>query len=406
MEDQEDPTFVTFETAKSKVQDKARKSILVSFVVGAVLATVLGAVVRGETGIWTAHGNGENIAHIEDNGRELSIADRHPNVGWDCEDGGYHGRTLKLAYEESFHSLFPFYERYYEASSVVLSTDKKTAYAVMDSSWSLYKFGVDLKRRSDDNIRYGDPEREAGIESGYEAIFKSHGLFYIVRESVLHDETQTYHAVIEEVRLNARGDTSTTEQFQLLRKCSTEFEFESGSKGFEGVWAIHDYDKEFYLLALCEGNRCSEKNRMNPGNGRIVILKLNETETDCKWQTYGQLDLPKSAYFNDYSAMSIRDDGYVAITSQEDSQLWIGRMFGKDPHSNLWNVSELAFDEVGELFSFPKNENCETIYCNIEGIHWLDSGTLLAVSDKTHGEGKEDYRCHAKDQSVHVFVLP
>jgi len=225
-----------------------------------------------------------------------------------------------------------------------------------------------------------------------------------VRESVLHDELQSYHAIIEELTLHKHKEVN--EQFRIVRKCRTEFEFEGDSKGFEGVWAVQDHAQDLYLLALCEGNRCRQKEHMNRGNGRIVVMKLNEMDTSCQWDTVKIINVPRDAYFADYSAMAVRDDGYVAITSQEDSLVWVGRLFGKNPTTGYWNISEIAFDEAGEMFSFPKNENCETIYCNIEGIHWLDDGTLMAVSDKTHGEGDEDFRCHSKDQSVHVFSLP
>jgi hypothetical protein len=61
---------------------------------------------------------------------------------------------------------------------------------------------------------------------------------------------------------------------------------------------------------------------------------------------------------------------------------------------------------IGKVFDFPKNDNCETIYCNIEGVHWLNDDMIMAVSDKMKGRGKQDFICHDKDQSVHVFVLP
>lgn len=235
-------------------------------------------------------------------------------------------------------------------------------------------------------------------------VLSSQDIFYLVRESVFHEELSTYHAVIEEIYVHRHREVN--DQFSIKRQCRTQFEFEGDSKGFEGVWAIHDHEKDFYLLALCEGNRCREKDNMSRGNGRIVVMKLNETDTTCQWDTVRQLQLPREVYFSDYSAMAIREDGFVAITSQEDSLLWVGRLLGKNPTTGMWNISEITFDETGEMFAFPKNENCETVYCNIEGIHWLDDGTLMAVSDKTHGEGQEDYRCFAKDQSVHVFALP
>jgi hypothetical protein len=66
---------------------------------------------------------------------------------------------------------------------------------------------------------------------------------------------------------------------------------------------------------------------------------------------------------------------------------------------------EFVSDE-GTVYDFPKDNECETIYCNIEGIHWMNEYTLLAVSDKMKGRGKQDFRCFDKDQTAHVFVFP
>jgi hypothetical protein len=67
----------------------------------------------------------------------------------------------------------------------------------------------------------------------------------------------------------------------------------------------------------------------------------------------------------------------------------------------------MEFDPtVGNMYDFPKNDLCETIYCNIEGVHWISDDLVMAVSDKMKGKGKQDFRCFDKDQSVHVFILP
>ena len=36
----------------------------------------------------------------------------------------------------------------------------------------------------------------------------------------------------------------------------------------------------------------------------------------------------------------------------------------------------------------------------------LGEEMLVAVSDKMKGKGRQPFRCLAKDQSIHVFVLP
>ena len=67
----------------------------------------------------------------------------------------------------------------------------------------------------------------------------------------------------------------------------------------------------------------------------------------------------------------------------------------------------LSFDQsAGKVLQFPKSEDCHTVYCNIEGIHWINEEMLLGVSDEMKGRGKQDYRCFEKDQAIHAFVLP
>jgi hypothetical protein len=58
----------------------------------------------------------------------------------DCQDGEYSKRTLKLAYELPFASLFrdTKKQRKYEASSVTVVGED--VYAVCDSSWAISKF--------------------------------------------------------------------------------------------------------------------------------------------------------------------------------------------------------------------------------------------------------------------------
>jgi len=294
--------------------------------------------------------------HKDDDGDDVST-----NLRRDCEDGDYSKRTLKLAYERPMAALFESYENKYETSSVIIVDEM--AYAICDSSWSIYKFGLDLQPLGESNVRFGDPDREDTEESDYEALSYFEGTFYVVRESVKHD-TKSYHAIIEEIELdpNAKKDG---DMYKVGRQCSSEFEFEGDSKGFEGVWAVRDLENELVLLGLCEGNHCSEKYKNDRGNGRLIMMKQStgDSDDDCIWETVRTINIPPSANFADYSAMAVKDDGYVAITSQEDSQVWIGRLLGKQPDSDLWDVDNLTFDQVGEVFDFPKDNDCATIYC-------------------------------------------
>ena len=147
-----------------------------------------------------------------------------------CDDGKYSKRTLKRAYELPFASMFADTkgEKKYEASDVILVDGN--AYAVCDNSWAISKFGAALVPFEAGNKLIGQPHgREGqGEDSGYEAIFQDHGIFYVLRESVLHSkedakgssvEAGTYHAIIEELIM---GD----DDYQVQETCSCQFEFE------------------------------------------------------------------------------------------------------------------------------------------------------------------------------------
>jgi hypothetical protein len=321
-----------------------------------------------------------------------------------CDDGQYPKRALKLAYELTFPALFPDTKGMtkFEASSVIFLED--SVYSVCDSSWSIFKFDAQLQPFLPTNVLIGDPQREPE-DSGYEALFHANGTLYLVRESVEHDEGE-YHAIIEEIDVVESDD-----DYKVTNVCSTEFEFEGSSKGFEGAVPVLDLNGQLVVLGLCEGNHCSEshKKKIDRGNGRVVAMRkeiLSDGTTTCQWSTIRQFKVPSSAAFLDYSAISVDSSGRVAISSQEDSMLWVGQLLGQNDEG-LWDVDVMEFDPaVGDVYMFPKNDNCETVYCNIEGVSWLDAHTIIAVSDKMKGNGRQDFRCFSKDQSVHVFKLP
>lgn len=44
------------------------------------------------------------------------------------------------------------------------------------------------------------------------------------------------------------------------------------------------------------------------------------------------------------------------------------------------------------------------IYCNVEGIQWLDDVRIVIASDKAKKD--QPFRCVEKEQRVHIFALP
>jgi hypothetical protein len=330
------------------------------------------------------------------------------NHNYDCEkDDKYSKETLKRAYELPYAALFKDHrgQKKYEASDVTIVGDE--VYSVCDNSWAISRFSKSLLPFNDENVQVGDPNRVPDEDSGYEAIFHHEGLFYVVRESVYHGDHEEgektaepgdYHAIIEELQLSENDYT-------VVNECQCEFEFEGESKGFEGAVGFPDENDKLYILGLCEGNHCSESRKNDVGNGRAVLMTKRDSDMECLWETVRIIDIPKSAAFLDYSAIDITQDGRVAISSQEHSALWLGQAKGIDNGV----IDPLAFEFVvdsGKVLQFPKDGGCHTIYCNIEGIHFINDDMLMAVSDKMKGKGRQDFRCAEKDQSIHAFVVP
>lgn len=165
------------------------------------------------------------------------------------------------------------------------------------------------------------------------------------------------------------------------------------SKGFEGAFGMVGSDGAFYIAALCEGNHCSESRKFDKGHGQIVLMKktvdVNNNNT-CSWETVRMIDIPKTADFRDYSDIEVSASGKVAITTQEDSALWIGQLDGVD--NGVLDPQTLAFNEEEyKVLSFPKSNECLTIYCNVEGITFINDEMMMAVSDKMKGKGKQPH---------------
>jgi len=325
---------------------------------------------------WTHHGNDHECVR-------------------DClHDKKYSSHTMKTAYELPFAALFSNTrgERKFEASSVIQVDGDY--YAICDNSWAISKFSIDLTPFSSKNMMIGDPNREE-YDSGYEAIFYHNATFYVMRESILHNES-AYHAIIEELELNDEGN-----DYIIKEQCSCEFEFEGGSKGFEGASGFEGTDGEFYVIGLCEGNHCSETRKGHKGNGQMILMKKD----NCIWKTIKTINIPKTADFTDYSDISIRPDGKVALTTQEDSAVWIGQLLGVT--DGMLDPNAVEFDnEVHKVYSFPKSNICQTVYCNIEGVEFINDDMLMFVSDKMKKHGKQPFQCLEKDQSIHAFILP
>lgn len=75
--------------------------------------------------------------------------------------------------------------------------------------------------------------------------------------------------------------------------------------------------------------------------------------------------------------------------------MWLGRLA-----PGTWEVQD-----DGAVFGFPRDRSGHVIYCNVEGVSWIDDDRLVMVSDRTK-PGDQHPRCRAKEESIHVFALP
>ena len=381
----------------------------------------------------------------------------------------YTKRTLKALHDAPVGALLSYEallgERKFEASDVISYGDHY--YVVCDSSWAILRVHKSMPLLSAANAQIGAPQDgyEEG-DSGFEALVHdaTSDSIYVVRESVQaapagaggtkavstraaraiagEDDDDdaggaaasavswllsggqsaakeapagAYHAMV--YQLGFEGGLTTATNYSVVDACPSEMEFEGDSKGFEGATSIRGKDGTLYLLGLCEGNHCREGAAgKEAGNGRIVVMAREETkegddgENSCRWKTVKTLELPATAAFIDYSAIALHHSTKtVAVTSQENSQVWIGALSGG---ANGDFVPEEAKFEEGKVYDFPRDANCNLQYCNIEGIHWVEGGgpgtpqVLVGVSDKMKSKGKQSFTCGPKDQSVHLFALP
>jgi len=160
------------------------------------------------------------------------------------------------------------------------------------------------------------------------------------------------------------------------------FTSSNNNKAFEGIAWVYRGGED-YLLGLVEET------------GVIAVLR----KTSGDWALDATITLPSSVTFTDYSDICVYGNK-IAITSQEDSQLWVGTL-----SSTSWTITG------GTAYEFPKGSidgvvgaGTYTLYGNIEGISFISDTQIVVVSDKA-GSDQPSYQ-QFKDQSIHIFNLP
>ncbi|KAK9824334.1 hypothetical protein WJX72_009522 [[Myrmecia] bisecta] len=303
-----------------------------------------------------------------------------------CEEAGWRDKSLKLVREIPFAGLFADLQNItkFEASGLEQLDGK--FYVVFDSLRSLGYIDDQFQFRAKENRLIG----EAGEESQWEGITyrPDTGNFLLIQES--HSHNGSTHPLAEEVKV--AKDLSS---YEVVNRCRVDFELSHENKGLESIHFHDKGDKGKYLLGLCEGNHCVGGHRgRDPGNGLMIVSKQKDDPDNCTWAVDKKVKVPETAYFTDYSGMAF-DGDRIGITSQEDSAIWVG----------TFDFDKMEFtDDPGEVYHFPRDSHCDMVYCNIEGIKWLDRMRIIVTSDRAKAD--QPYQCVAKDQSVHVFVLP
>jgi hypothetical protein len=243
---------------------------------------------------------------------------------------------------------------------------------------------AEIGRFSDDLV----PNKKNGLfgmthaKFGFEGITynDAKGRFYLLVEARKHAQGR-YRALIVEY----------DDQFNYLKQRPADFTFKSDNKGFEAVAYVRR-DGQDYLLALCEGNKCkcAAKGR-KPGGGRVQVFEKRKK----RWAHSDTIALPGNLPFVDYSGMST-DHGRVAIVSQVNSMLWVGH----------FDEADWKWRDDGQLYEFPRFEDGEICYGNVEGVAWISPTRIMTVSDRRKKKDQSDKRLSEKDQSVQIFDIP
>ncbi len=156
------------------------------------------------------------------------------------------------------------------------------------------------------------------------------------------------------------------------------------NKGFEGLTFYHRNNKD-YLLGLSEAN------------GNIIVMEANGSD----WKYISTMPFPQSMAMNDYSDIDISETGAIAVTSQESSKLWIGKLSGTD-----WQL-----DGEGTLYTFPTGDEngnvgkgSNVLYGNVEGVSFISDSQVVICSDKASSD--QPYYQTFKEQSISIFSIP
>lgn len=79
---------------------------------------------------------------------------------------------------------------------------------------------------------------------------------------------------------------------------------------------------------------------------------------------------------------------------QENAALWVGE----------FDFETMDFVGDGQVYHFPRDNNCDIVYCTVEGLSWLDNQRITVTLDRAKSD--QPFVCTLKDQSIAMFALP
>lgn len=162
---------------------------------------------------------------------------------------------------------------HFEASDVVLRSDGEVMYVVFDNTFQIGAFCVSSTNCTDRILNWPD-ESVHNEASQFEGITYNYfqDTYFIVQEAIpMIDDKKKYQPNIFEIRIE--------KNIEIIDSCRVEMEFDSDSKGFEGLqFIIHKKTGKTYLFGLCEANKCESSitDKTDIGEGRIVLLEKKE----------------------------------------------------------------------------------------------------------------------------------
>ncbi len=244
-------------------------------------------------------------------------------------------------------------------------------YVACDNRYKIPKIKSTLPINSSQNTMLSSGSGDSGFE-GITYDNNNTPNFFVVEEAVSHNGS--YQPRIREYDGSMNYQNSMWADYY--------FTSANANKGFEGIaWVFRGGDD--YILGLVEGT------------GDIPVLK----KTSSGWTKVANITLPSSVTFTDYSDICVYGNK-VAITSQQDAQLWIGTL-----SSTSWTITG------GTAYEFPKGSSTGVVgagsyvlYANIEGISFINDTQIVVVSDKAKSD-QPSYQTY-KDQSIHIFNIP